>query len=150
MRQRRRLTATASQKVAVTTAFNTSANSSVHALRIGDVTVGGTNTITIGSAAPVADGAGLILSQATARTHTPKFTFGAAGDREAVIYVTGGANVTLSGAISANGLTKFGANTLILTGTNTGLQGTSRSTRARSMEIQQGSTTDRSSSMPGP
>lgn len=116
--------ATASQIVSVDAGFNTSANVNVYALRLGDNTLGGTNTITIGSQAPAEDGAGLILNLATARTDTPNFTFGTGGNREAVIYVTGGQTATLSGLISADGLTKSGANTLVLTGNNVNLNGT--------------------------
>ncbi|TCO92740.1 autotransporter-associated beta strand protein [Chthoniobacter flavus] len=116
--------ATASQIVTVDAGFNTTANASVYALRIGDNTLGGTNTITIGSGASAEDGAGLILNLATARTDTPNFTFGTGGNREAMIYVTGGQTATLSGLISATGLTKTGPNTLVLTGNNVNLNGT--------------------------
>lgn len=119
--------ATTSQKVTVDAAMTLTTSASVYALRLGDNVLGRTNatdTITIGALAPVGDGAGLILNQATARTHTPNFTFGTGGNREAIIYVTGGQTATLSGVITADGLTKFGANTLFLTGANSNLTGT--------------------------
>ncbi|MCX6854733.1 MAG: autotransporter-associated beta strand repeat-containing protein, partial [Verrucomicrobia bacterium] len=98
------------------------ANSTVHALQLtGTITqTGGPFTITIGANSTATDGAGLIMTSAS--THTPNFSFGTAGAREAVIYNS--AAVTLSGTIAASGLTKFGTGTLTLTGVNSGLTGT--------------------------
>lgn len=121
--------ATPSQIVSVDASFTTSANASVYALRLGDVALSGSNTITIGAQASEEDGAGLILSVSAARTDSPNLTFGTGGNREAVIFVTGTVpttvqTVTLSGLISATGLTKSGPSTLSLTGNNVNLNGT--------------------------
>ncbi|MDB6076076.1 MAG: uncharacterized protein JWO89_3716, partial [Verrucomicrobiaceae bacterium] len=95
------------------TAFSGTGNA--YALRLTTGVMSGTANI-IGNAT---DGAGLILSGAA--THTGKFNFGASGENEAVIYVTG--DTTISGAVAANGLTKFGPNVLVLTGANSSLNG---------------------------
>ncbi len=122
--------APAANKVTDVTATSAPASTSVYALRIGGAAGGafgltGTNTITIGASASAADGAGLILNTITAaQTNTPNFTFGTGGNREAVIYASGTFGNTLSGAITAAGLTKFGPQPLTLTGLNTGLAGT--------------------------
>lgn len=95
------------------TAFSGTGNA--YALRLTTGVMSGTANI-IGNAA---DGAGLILSGAA--THTGKFNFGASGENEAEIYVT--ADTTLSGAVAATGLTKFGPNILVLSGPNSSLNG---------------------------
>ena len=59
------------------------------------------------------------------QTNTPNFTFGSvATPVEAVIYASGTFGNTLSGTIVANGLTKFGPQSLTLSGVNTGVSGT--------------------------
>jgi autotransporter-associated beta strand protein len=124
--------APAANKVEDVTATAAPGNVNVYALRIGGLAgaafgLTGTNTITIvgNPAVGNTDGAGLLLNTiTTAQANTPNIAFGTSGSKEAIIYATGGQNNTLSGAIAATGLTKFGPSPLLLTGTNTGLTGT--------------------------
>ena len=76
----------------------------------------------------VTNGTTLVLSQAAVATGVqPGFLASATvGQREAVIYVVGSSQ-TLSGMISAAGLTKAGAGELVLTGNNTGYMTTAAS-----------------------
>ncbi len=96
------------------TAFSAT-NGAAYALRLTTGVMSGTVTIS-GNAT---DGAGLIL--AGAATHTGNFNFGTAGANEAEIYVT--ADTTISGTLAATGLTKFGPNVLVLSGSNSNLTG---------------------------
>ena len=117
--------ATASQKVDVTTTIAPN-STSVHALRVGNLAITGTNTITVGANASASDGAGVIFGSTAAQTHTPNWVFGTGGNREAVIYAsTATFATTLSGTVNATGLTKSGPGNLTLTGTNTGTGTTS-------------------------
>ncbi len=118
--------ATATQKVDVTTALTTGANASVYALRVGNVAISGTNTVTVGANASATDGAGVIFNSTGAQTHAVNWSFGTSGAREAVIYnSTLNQATTLSGTVNATGLTKSGPGNLTLTGTNTGAGATS-------------------------
>ena len=86
--------------------------------------VTGTNTVTIGSGGLI-----MVNNAGTAVNNTANFTFGsAAAPVEAVIYTpaSGGwlaAGETISGNITASGLTKGGPGNLSLEGNNTGLTG---------------------------
>ena len=84
---------------------------SIYALQANGA-ITGSGTVTLGSG-------GLILNSAS--TSTANFTFGTSGTSEAVI--TASANATISGAITANNLTKGGIGTLVLSGANSGLTG---------------------------
>ncbi|MEQ1859582.1 MAG: autotransporter-associated beta strand repeat-containing protein [Chthoniobacteraceae bacterium] len=88
----------------------------VFAIRIGAFTLnsitGASNDSTITFTGSGSDIGGIITSGAA--TIHPNLKFGASGGNEALINTVGG-NLTITGNISANGVTKFGANTLVIT-----------------------------------
>lgn len=84
------------------------AGASVHALRLGFGSIAG---------APVTVRSGGLITNGTA-THTADFAFNnGSANVEAVVYASPATTTTLSGAVSAAGLTKFGNGTLYLTNT---------------------------------
>jgi fibronectin-binding autotransporter adhesin len=115
---------TATSTVDVTTGGALAANASALALRIGNVAITGTNTITVGASAAGTDPAGVIFAPTANQTQANLWVFGTSGAREAMLY-TSGFTTTLSGTINATGLTKAGPGTLYLSGANTGAGATS-------------------------
>lgn len=111
----------------VTGTSTMSANASVLGLRLrttaaSQVLANGGFTVTVGSAAPVGNGAGLYLAHTSndTVTHTANFAF---GSQEALIFAasTGGTSgvVELSGTLTGTGgLTRFGPGILRLSGAN--------------------------------